>query len=218
MLDMISGHRERRTDFDTKIGCVLLRDINFFEGTTSLAAPTDFAKNVVQGKTYDLEKLEAGHEMRRALYQLVEPGVYQLVADRIDGPVYGDAGLVTPRVGQRAFQALIMASYGRRCAITGDKIRPVLQAAHIRPVASGGENRLDNGMLLRSDVHTLFDRGYLGLDQRSRLRVSYRLRQEFDNGEEFYRRAGSEVSLPGEARNRPNREFIEWHNDAVFLG
>ena len=66
-------------------------------------------------------------------------------------------------LGQAAFKALVQEAYGRRCAVTGDKIVPVLQAAHIRPVTAEGENRVDNGLLLRSDVHTLFDRGYLGV-------------------------------------------------------
>ena len=58
---------------------------------------------------------------------------------------------------------MLKQAYGRRCAVTGDKIVPVLQAAHIRPVTQDGENRIDIGLLLRSDVHTLFDRGYIGI-------------------------------------------------------
>jgi putative restriction endonuclease len=76
------------------------------------------------------------------------------------------------RLGQRSFQAVVLDAYHRRCAITGTHIPPVLQAAHIRPVTEGGEHRLDNGLLLRSDVHILFDRGYLGVDPRYRLLVS----------------------------------------------
>jgi putative restriction endonuclease len=92
------------------------------------------------------------------------------------GPVYGDPRLVPQRLGQRAFQAVVLDAYHRRCAITGAKIRPVLQAAHIRPLPAGGEHRLDNALLLRSDAHTLYDRGYLGVDVRHRLLVSPRLR------------------------------------------
>ena len=58
---------------------------------------------------------------------------------------------------------------------------------HIRPVASGGEHRLDNGVLLRSDVHTLYDRGYLGVDRNYRLMVSRRLRDDFSNGDQYLR-------------------------------
>ncbi len=77
------------------------------------------------------------------------------------GPVYGDHRLTPQRLGQRAFQAVVLGAYERGCAVTGDKIRPVLQAAHIRPLPAGGEHRLDNGLLLRSDVHALYDSGYL---------------------------------------------------------
>src|SRR6185312_11100885 len=93
------------------------------------------------------------------------------------------------RLGQHAFQAVVLDAYHRSCAITGTKIRPVLQAAHVRPLTAGGQHRLDNGLLLRSDVHTLFDRGYLAVDTRYRLQVSPRLRSEFGNGEQFYARA-----------------------------
>ena len=56
---------------------------------------------------------------------------------------------------------VVLDAYDRRCAITGSRIQPVLQAAHVQPLPVGGEHRLDNGLLLRSDIHTLFDLGYL---------------------------------------------------------
>ncbi|HEX3707213.1 MAG TPA: hypothetical protein VHV76_11335 [Mycobacteriales bacterium] len=63
----------------------------------------------------------------------------------------------------------------------------------------------------------MFDAGYLGLDPQWRLMVSPRLRAEFDNGEEFYLKAGSEIALPDSRINRPAREFLEWHADARYL-
>ena len=115
---------------------------------------------------------------------------------------------------------MLKQAYGRRCAVTGDKIVPVLRAAHIRPVTSSGENRVDNGLLLRSDVHTLFDRGYLGIHpDRKSLLVSPRLRSDWGNGEEFYRRqaAGEPIALPPRAVDRPHRDFLTWHADTIFL-
>jgi putative restriction endonuclease len=99
--------------------------------------------------------------------------------------VFGDPRLAPYRLGQRSFQAVVLDVYHRRCAISGTHIPPVLQAAHIRPVTAAGEHRLDNGLLLRSDIHTLFDRGYLGVDPRHRLHVSPRLREDFGNGDQF---------------------------------
>jgi putative restriction endonuclease len=80
----------------------------------------------------------------------------------------------------------------------------------------GGEHRIDNGLLLRSDVHTMYDRGYLAVDPKYRLLVSPRLRDEFGNGEQFYAQAGQPIAVPERPRDRPNREFLEWHLDEVF--
>jgi hypothetical protein len=63
-------------------------------------------------------------------------------------------------------------------------------------VAEGGEHRLNNGLLPRSDVHTLFDRGYLSVDSRHRLLVSPRLGEDFGNGDQFYARQGKSSSYP----------------------
>jgi putative restriction endonuclease len=111
----------------------------------------------------------------------------------------------------------VLSSYQRRCAITGARITPTLEAAHIRPIAAEGQHRVDNGLLLRSDVHVLFDAGYLGLDEQHRLHVSKRLRSEFGNGEEFYSRAGNTISVPERKADRPSREAVQWHMDSVFL-
>jgi putative restriction endonuclease len=66
----------------------------------------------------------------------------------------------------------------RRCAITGEKALPVLQAAHIRPVTKEGFHRVDNGLLLHSDLHALFDQGYLTVTPDHRVRVSRRLKAD----------------------------------------
>lgn len=203
---------------DPVIGCVFIRDTRFFPPDAPAGPPPDFAGNVVQGKGYDL----ADGSHRGYFLDLV----YRLTGGPIEinlsepwhraGPVYGDPRLAPQRLGQQAFQGVVLDAYGHRCAITGAKIRPVLQAAHIRPLPHGGQHRLDNGLLLRSDVHTMFDRGYLGVDPKHRLLVSPRLREDFGNGEEFYARRGETISLPARPQDRPHREFLEWHLDAVY--
>lgn len=90
-----------------------------------------------------------------------------------------------PRLGQRSFAAVVQEAYGQRCAVTGARILPTLQAAHILPVAEHGQHRIDNGLLLRADVHIMFDQGYLGVHPHTRsLEVSGRLREDFGNGAE----------------------------------
>ena len=205
-------------DPDPYIGCILLRDVRFFAPDDLVEAPPQFAPSVVQGKTYDLADAQWQHYFRGLMARLLGTNLdLDLSAPwSRTGPVYGDPRLSAYRLGQHAFQAVVLDAYERRCAVTGDKIRPVLQAAHIRPVSAAGEHRLDNGLLLRSDVHTLYDRGYLAVDTGHRLLVSPRLRDEFGNGEQFYSRAGQLIALPHRRLDRPGREFLEWHLDEKF--
>ena len=203
---------------DPEIGCLFVRDVTFFPDDMAYDPPPGFASSIVQGKTYDM----ADHQVSGYfgdLMQLVLGKAVQIDLSQpwhAPGPVFGDPRLTPYRLAQQAFKAVVLNAYHGHCAITGTKIRPVLQAAHIRPVSSGGENRLDNGLLLRSDVHTMFDGGYLAVDPRRKLLVSPRLRADFGNGEQFYAKAGEVIALPDRKGDQPNREFLEWHLDTVY--
>jgi Predicted restriction endonuclease len=203
---------------DPIIGCILLRDVRFF--ASPMAPPPDFAPNIVQGKTYDLARDPSADYFNRLVARLLNEPDNMAASSGTwhrDGPVLGDPRLVPQRLGQRAFQAVVLNAYRHQCAITGSRLRPTLQAAHIRPVKEGGRHRLDNGILLRSDVHTLFDRGYLSIDPDYRLRVSSRLRKEFDAGDEFYQREGHKIALPENRRDYPDPEVLSWHLREVFI-
>lgn len=213
------GHY-RRTPVDNSedpvIGCLFVRDVRFFP--EAAAPPPGFAPSIVQGKSYDLAEPAAAPYFQELLHLLLgSPADLDFSQPwRREGPVFGDPRLAPYRLGQRSFQAVVLDAYHRRCAISETHITPVLQAAHIRPVTAGGEHRLDNGLLLRSDVHTLFDRGYLAVDLRHRLLVSPRLHEDFGNGDQFYAKAGHVIELPEHKADRPQREFLEWHIDTVF--
>jgi putative restriction endonuclease len=201
-----------------EIGCVFIRDPRFFPDDAAVAPPPGFAANIVQGKGYDLGERSVALYFGELLQLLLGVSVEIDLSQpwHRPGPVLGDPRLAPYRLGQQAFKAVVLDAYHRQCAITGTHIPPVLQAAHVRPVSEGGEHRLDNGLLLRSDVHTMFDSGYLGVDPQYRLRVSPRLREEFGNGEQFYAKAGQAIELPVRSADRPHHEFLEWHLEEVF--
>jgi putative restriction endonuclease len=102
--------------------------------------------------------------------------------------------------------------------VTGERALPVLEAAHIRPVGQEGRHRTSNGLLLRSDIHTLFDRGYVTVTPERRFRVSSRLKKDFDNGEEYRKFADRGLWVPSSTEDRPDPKLLEWHGDEVFLG
>jgi putative restriction endonuclease len=80
-----------------------------------------------------------------------------------DVPVarWGEPALIRSRLGPGAFRIIVTDNYARRCAVTGERTLPALDAAHIRPCADRGEHEPNNGLLLRRDIHSLFDRGYV---------------------------------------------------------
>lgn len=197
-----------------EIGCIIVRNPFFLNEADWIEPPPDWSPNIVQGKTYDLTSFYGQRlldEVRAKSQRTAARG------GEVEGPMFGDPTLVRRRLGQGSFRILVTDAYERRCAVTGERALPVLQAGHIRPVAEGGSHRIDNGILLRSDVHTLFDRGYVTITPKQRFRVSRRLRDDFHNGEAYYTLEGRDLWLPRASDDRPSPEFLEWHNDVVFL-
>lgn len=218
MRSQISRHRHETADSgeDYDIGCIILIEPFFFDRSDWIPCPPDFAPNVVRYKGYDLA-VEPGHSLWA---QVVAqwPHTAQFVAEEDLRPMFGDPTLVQHRLGQGGFRLKVTDTYRRHCAVTGEKTLPVLEAAHIRPVTAGGDHRPSNGLLLRSDIHTLFDRGYVTITPDYRFRVSDRLRLKWSNGRVYYELAGREISVPQRQEERPDRRELEWHADTVFLG
>src|SRR5690606_29695122 len=106
---------------------------------------------------------------------------------------FGAPRLVTPRLGQGAFRVFVTEAYERACAVTGEHSLPALEAAHIRPYADDGPHDPRNGLLLRADLHRLFDQGFVTVTPEGRFEVGRRLREEFDNGRSYYPLHGATV-------------------------
>jgi putative restriction endonuclease len=132
---------------------------------------------------------------------------------------YGSEYLTKPRLGQGAFQALVLDSYSRRCAVSGERTLPALEAAHIKPYAISGPHEVRNGLLLRADIHNLFDTGYMTLTNNLTIEVSHRIREEFENGHDYYAFHGRRLTaLPSDKIDYPSVQYIEWHNTNVYRG
>ncbi len=110
----------------------------------------------------------------------------------------------------------VTQAYGARCAVSHEHSLPVLEAAHIQAFNQGGPHDVPNGLLLRADIHRLFDRGYVTITPDLRFEVSRRLHEEWENGKVYYGMHGNEVSVPLAKRDRPSLELLRWHNEHVF--
>ncbi|HVS15750.1 MAG TPA: HNH endonuclease [Thermoanaerobaculia bacterium] len=218
MLARIEKYRRGPTDprGTDPIGCILLQQPFYFSRDEWIPAPRDWHKNLVQGKTYDTATGEGARVWAQVSEQLAHRSA-ALLAEAPDSPLLVPTETMR-RIGQGTFRVLITDTYQRRCAATGEKALPVLEASHIRPVADGGRHEIANGLLLRSDIHRLFDRGYVTVDPKHRIRVSRRLKDEFDNGEPYYPLEGHQIWLPRRTDARPSPESLEYHRDVVFRG
>lgn len=222
MRALLARHHQRvPRDPRRAIGSVLLSEAFFFEEREWFAIPNFPATGVQVGKGYSTEEPAGQWLWGEVAARLAARGADRPPAQAalVEGARFGRPHLVAPRLGQGAFRALIADAYGRRCAVTGERTLPALEAAHIQPYSEGGPHAVDNGLLLRSDLHRLFDLGYLMVHPDTRrLEVSQRIRQEFENGRDYYALAGQSVAPPHPGFPAPRREFLAWHADAVFVG
>ena len=123
-----------------------------------------------------------------------------------------------PRLTQGTFRVAVTEAYDRACAVTSEHSLPVLEAAHIRPFAEEGPHDVTNGLLLRSDTHRLFDRGYVTVSPTGHFEVSRRLKEDWENGTIYYERHGSRIATPRDPSWLPDEHNLRWHNDHVYLG
>ena len=199
-----------------ELGCVMLRSLVMFPREDWIQEPSDWERNIVQGKGYDSEWGIGRHLWEQVLERLPGP-LLPAGEHREEEAVQFAEGRSRHRLGQGAFAALVANAYQRRCAFTRERVIPTLEACHIRPAARGGSHAVSNGLLLRSDVHQLFDLGYLGLHPKTlQIQASPRLQLEFQNGVEYRALAGQVPVLPAAMADRPSPAQLEWHMDEVW--
>ena len=112
---------------------------------------------------------------------------------------------IVKRSGQPKFRTKLLTAYGGRCAITGCDAEAALEAAHIVPFLGPKTDNVSNGLLLRADIHTLFDRDMIGIDPNSlKLVISKSLRgTSYDNLD------GTLLTTPDNAHLHPSQTAFQ---------
>jgi len=117
---------------------------------------------------------------------------------------------ITIRRGQPQFRRLLLHHYRHKCAVTGTTEDRVLEAAHIRPYKGEHTNAPSNGILLRADIHTLFDSFLLTIIKEA---DKYVVRVSPLVEDETYRALdGTELTVPDDPAARPAEEHLMVHN------
>lgn len=208
-------HVLRRAEAPTDVvGCVVLSDLALLHAESYIGAPSDWKRNTVRGQYYDISAGE-GARVWAELTAAAPPTVGVSALREVPGG-YGQPGLYLPRIGQGAFRLMVMDAYERRCAVTGDRTLPALDAAHIRPFSETRTHEVRNGILMRSDLHRLFDQGYVTVSPALQFQVSSQIRNQFNNGLIYYDLHGRHVSVPDSEDQKPDAEALAWHSSTIF--
>jgi len=113
---------------------------------------------------------------------------------------------IVVREGRTKFRDQLFEAYDGVCAMTGCKVAEILEAAHIVPYKGIHTDRTDNGLLLRADIHTLFDKGLLWVDEAFHIQISDKL-----SGSEYQTLHGQTIKMPTAKVDRPKAEHLAHH-------
>lgn len=227
MIDHYRAKHNRPFKLNPVIGCLILTNPIFFDDADWIPLPSDWNDNTVVGKGYS-DETPIGSQLWNQVQERLEKYRFfqrakEIESERIFGEEqressrYKEDVLSRVRLGQGAFRVMIAEAYQRACAITGEHTLPVLEAAHIKPFSESGPNLVSNGLFLRSDLHKLFDDGYITITPEYRLEVSSRLKDEFNNGRIYYEMHGRKLIVtPGHERDKPKIDYLIWHNENVY--
>ncbi len=210
------GSLRRTHPGDDRIGCVVLSDTVILPPSEYVEAPRDWKQNIVRIAGYDMTSGEGARvwsQLRALDHRAAQPTQSALL--QTPGG-YSAPSLVAARRGQGAFRFMVMDAYGRRCAVTGERTLPALEAAHIRPYAELAAHDIRNGILLRSDVHRLYDAGLVTVKPDLTFRVSSAIDREYSNGKIYYALDGKPVSVPDDPDCRPDPDALTLHASEVF--
>lgn len=228
LVRLIARHRrepaDRRSALSWEIGCTILTDVHYYPKSDWLDYP--FPSGLIQGKSLEVGSDEGSfiwnHMLTCLERERLVTGELSPIPDRFSLVAESRAEYVTTiekeRRGQGTFRVMVLDAYHRRCCVTGERTLPVLQAAHIQQYVSAESNHIQNGLALRQDVHTLFDEGYVAVDEEYRFVVSPQLRETYKNGREYYRFHGKQIQLPDDPLLSPSRDAIRWHLENVYVG
>lgn len=125
----------------------------------------------------------------------------------VDGRQKVLGGIVLRR-GQEGFRRSLLNAYARQCALSGCGLEPVLEAAHIYPYRGAETNHVTNGLLLRADLHTLFDLRLFCVNDSMEVVSKPALASK-----DYDWLHGSLLRLPKDPSAQPSPDALRWHRN-----
>ncbi|WP_256672835.1 HNH endonuclease [Pseudomonas sp. v388] len=197
-LELLLFYRKKK---DQHAGYGFTYEGRFFYRDHEGAGPTKFTMLRERATTLKLSDIEA---------ELENQGEFD--PDDVTDARKRTLASIVRRQGQGSFRKTLLKAYSGQCAVTGCDIEALLEAAHIVPYLGADTNVVANGLLLRADIHTLFDLGLLWVDPNSLLvKLAEALkRSEYSSLEQ------RPLLLPNALSDRPSTKALQSHLDTLL--
>ena len=225
-IELIRKYRKGKiTDEFSQIGFKILINPVFLDERDWFDLPKDWSKNIVTGKSYSVNS-SAGLRLVQK-FQRLNPSANEFENDKYsfeglaEAPFAGFSHTSAKqkiRMGQNAFRVSVLTAYECTCAVTGTSVESALEAAHILKFANHPDHSINNGILLRKDIHALFDRFLLTITEDYKISVNHRLRELYPDSAEYLSLDGKLISLPKEKIKYPSKNKILKRNIEHSLG
>ena len=124
------------------------------------------------------------------------------------------------RYGQTFFRSALLANYEGKCCITGLAMPKLLRASHIKPWKDSNADEKTNphnGLLLNAFFDSAFDKGYITVDQDYAVILSSEIKRLADERTRAYFEVYEKKKITDHTNHRPGRQFLEYHNEHVFI-
>ena len=121
---------------------------------------------------------------------------------------------VHERKGQKKFRDLLLNAYDSTCCVTGCQVETALQAAHILPYRDESSNHIQNGLLLRSDIHALYDSGELVIDPDTYWAIpTGKIRADSEYSKQMWKKITLPSDLGKDPMLNPSKEALNLHRE-----
>ncbi len=114
---------------------------------------------------------------------------------------------IVMRVGQPKFRRDLLSAYQNRCAVTGCDVPEALEAAHIVPYKGADANHVTNGLVLRSDIHALFDKFRIAVDTNTMTLIIHPNLEDTS----YSNLSEAPITVPTNIQLHPSRKALDYH-------
>ena len=209
--------KEESGTLDCNINSIILSNTFFFDPKKTVNVPDELVSNFDKDYRFVFDMHEpVAHYLHTLVIHARRPLVSESGKD-FPG-MYFMASHANSRDEQAVFDAKVNSAYNFTCAISGSKVTPALEVAHIKPFFDSTFQSVQNGILLRADLHRLFAAGFITLDYKSVSDIRVKISKQYEAivGKEYQSFDGKRINLPEDRDLRPLHEYILWHNDHRF--